>query len=115
MIARARSGPERRARAGKLPSGSMGAMRRGATGLLVLLATLAVAGAADARKLEYGVVPQNGALPSEADLDLMPNAGITGLRTMLPWGEVEKSPGVYDWRVTDSIIRELTDRGITPL
>ena len=82
---------------------------------LVILATLAATAEAPAAKLTFGVVPQDGALPSSSDLDLMPQAGITTMRTMLPWGVIESTPGEYDWTDADTVIRETTKRGIQPL
>lgn len=62
----------------------------------------------------FGIVPQDGALPIASDLDLMPPAGIGGLRTMISWAAVERNRGTYDWSQTDGLIRETTIRGITP-
>jgi hypothetical protein len=78
-----------------------------AIGLLVLVP---LAGA----KIQYGVVPQDGALPSANDLDKMAAGGIDSLRVMMPWGIVEQSPGKYDWSQTDAMFRELIEHGITP-
>ena len=82
---------------------------------LVILATLTATAEAPGAKLSFGVVPQDGALPSSSDLDLMPQAGITTMRTMLPWGSIESTPGKYDWTDADTVIRETTKRGIQPL
>ncbi len=81
---------------------------------LALVATLALAGHAEAKPV-FGIVPQDGALPTAADLDMMPTGGIGGMRTMLPWASVEQSPGNYEWGGFDAIIRETTSRGIAPL
>ena len=81
---------------------------------LALVATLALAGHAEAKPV-FGIVPQDGALPTAADLDMMPTGGIGGMRAMLPWAAVEQSPGNYDWGSFDAIIRETTSRGIAPL
>jgi hypothetical protein len=74
----------------------------------------ALAPAGHAAKLEYGIVPQDGALPGTGDLDMMPGAGITGMRIMIPWGVVEPDQGTYDWSQIDPVIRELIGRGIKP-
>jgi hypothetical protein len=83
--------------------------------LAVALLASAAAAAAEAKQPVFGIVPQDGALPSVSDLDLMPTGGIGGLRTMLPWGLVESRPGTYDWGQADAVIRETTNRGIQPL
>jgi hypothetical protein len=90
-------------------------LRSGFAVLAVALIASAAAETATAKQPVFGIVPQDGALPTVSDLDLMPSAGIGGLRTMLPWGLVESSPGAYDWGQTDAIIRETTNRGIQPL
>ncbi len=82
--------------------------------ILVAAALLALATPAGASKLQYGIVPQDGALPSTADLDMMPSGGIDSLRLMIPWGVVESTQGTYDWSSVDEMIRQLIQRGITP-
>ena len=82
---------------------------------LTVVAMLALTARADAAKPVFGIVPQDGALPDASDLNMMPAGGIGGMRTMLPWGSVEQSPGEYDWGGTDAIIHETTSRGIAPL
>jgi len=80
------------------------------------LATLAiVAAGASAAQPTYGVVPQDGAVPSEADLLMMPEAGISSIRLLLHWGSVEPVPGSYNWRNIDAMVRETTKREIQPL
>jgi hypothetical protein len=77
------------------------------------IALLALAPGAEA-KIQYGVVPQDGALPSSNDLDKMAAGGIDSLRVMMPWGIVEQSPGKYDWSQTDAMFRALVEHGIAP-
>ena len=79
------------------------------------LSALVLAAPASARIPVYGVVPQDGALPDLADLDLMPAGGIDGIRMMAHWASVEKAPGEYDWSIIDGLVRQTTSRGITPL
>ncbi len=78
-------------------------------------AALGLSGTASAAEPVFGIVPQDGGLPELSDLELMPQAGIGGMRTMLAWGVVEGTPGEYDWSQPDAIIRETTNRGIQPL
>ena len=80
---------------------------------LAIAAVLALAAPAPAKPV-FGIVPQDGALPVASDLDMMPPAGIGGLRTMISWGAVERERGTYDWSQTDGLIRETTIRGIQP-
>lgn len=93
--------------------------RRALTALLALgaaLAALAIStSAATAAKPVYGVVPQDGGVPGEADLRLMPEAGISSMRLLLHWGSVEPVPGTYNWGNIDAMVRETTNRGIQPL
>jgi hypothetical protein len=99
------------------PGGSARPLGRGlaviATAGLVLLTALSLAAPAGAKQV-FGIVPQDGALPSGEDLDLMPSGGISAMRMMLPWDQVEKTPGEYDWTQIDAVIRETTKRGIQP-
>ncbi len=89
---------------------------RGATLLAATLAAAVAIGAGTAgAKPLYGVVPQDGALPTAADLELMPKAGIGGVRLMASWATVEQVEGLYDWDVLDAMVRESTNRGIAPL
>ncbi len=78
------------------------------------IVAVALAPTARASKLEYGIVPQDGALPTASDLDMMPGGGIEGLRMMIPWGVVEPTQGEYDWSQVDPVIREITKREIKP-
>jgi hypothetical protein len=99
-----------------LPSPTLTPRRRTAIVVVgfAIVAALAIAVPATAKPV-FGIVPQDGALPTGDDLDLMPNAGIGGLRTMMPWGQVEATRGEYDWSQTDAVVRETTKRGIAPL
>ena len=92
----------------------MGYAYRGiGAGALAIVVVLALAAPAAAKPV-FGIVPQDGALPVASDLDLMPPAGIGGLRTMISWAAVERERGTYDWSQTDGLIRETTIRGIQP-
>ena len=67
-----------------------------------------------AAKPVFGVVPRPSA-PTAEDLDLMPEAGISGIRLIAPWTSIESDRGSYDWRGLDAVVRETTGRGIQPL
>jgi hypothetical protein len=84
--------------------------------LVTLLAGLALALSATSAQADpiYGVVPQDGALPAQDDLQLMPSGGITSIRTILPWSVVERTEGTYDWSGIDEIVRQTTANGIQP-
>ena len=77
------------------------------------LLTLVFASHAQAAKVVYGVVPQDGALPTQDDLKLMPQGGISSIRTILSWATVENTQGTYDWSGTDEIVRQTSSNGIT--
>jgi hypothetical protein len=81
--------------------------------LAALLVTLAFATSARA-DVVYGVVPQDGALPTQDDLKLMPQGGISSIRTILSWSTVEATQGQYDWSGTDEIVRQETENGLAP-
>ncbi len=81
---------------------------------LAVVALLAPATPAAAKRPVFGIVPQDGALPPSADLDLMPGGGVGGLRTMLSWATVERHRGSYNWTEPDELVRETTNRGIQP-
>ncbi len=86
-----------------------------AVALVAVLLVCAVAPAAKAdSNVVYGVVPMDGALPTQDDLKLMPTGGITSLRTLFPWISVEGTPGSYDWSGIDEVVRQLTSNGIAP-
>jgi polysaccharide biosynthesis protein PslG len=63
----------------------------------------------------WGVVPQDGALPSPEDLQLMADGGVESIRLMATWGTVEPARGARDWETLDTLVRETTSRGIQPL
>jgi hypothetical protein len=90
--------------------------RRRLAALAATTLTLAL-GVADANagRMIYGVVPQDGAVPVASDLDMMPGAGIDGIRLMAHWGTAETTPGTYDWSTLDAMVRETTNRGIKPM
>ncbi len=93
--------------------GSAMPIRLGLAIAAAVLLVAALASEASAKPL-FGVVPQDGALPESRDLDRMPKAGIGGIRLLAHWPTIEKLPGVYDWSVLDTIVRETTARGIQP-
>src|SRR5919106_3960748 len=95
--------------------------RRPRSGALALCAAVACAGAtliaptAASADPVYGVVPQDGALPSRGDLHLMRAGGVESMRLMAHWGTVEPAPGARNWGTLDALVRETTERGIQPL
>jgi hypothetical protein len=89
---------------------------RWGTAIAVRAATILIApAAANAAGPLYGVVPQDGALPSRDDLNVMREGGVDGIRLMAHWGTVEPSPGERDWRTLEALVRETTERGIQHL
>ena len=64
--------------------------------LAALLSLLLLVPSARAADVVYGVVPQDGALPTQDDLKMMPDGGISSMRITLPWGLVEATEGTYD-------------------
>src|SRR5688572_27405278 len=97
------------------------ARRRTARGGLIaatigLACAIALASAATVRAEEptYGVVPQDGAVPSRAEVEEMVAGGVTSIRLLLHWPSVEPEPGEYDWGVIDAIVRETTNYGARP-
>jgi hypothetical protein len=81
--------------------------------LAALLVALVCAASARAGVV-YGVVPQDGALPTQDDLKLMPQGGISSIRTILSWSTVEAFRGTYDWSGADEIVRQETENGLAP-
>ena len=75
---------------------------------------LALTASARAGQLSYGVVPQDGAVPSGGELDLMASGGVERIRLVLHWASVEQKRGRYDWSGTDAVVRETTNHGIEP-
>lgn len=90
-------------------------LRRGATLLAATITALATMVGVVAAKPTYGVVPQDGALPSSSDLELMPRAGIKSVRLIASWAAAESEPGAYNWGAMDAMVRKSTARGIRPL
>jgi hypothetical protein len=86
-------------------------------GVILLAATvtaLIITAGTAAAQPTYGVVPQDGALPTGSDLERMPKAGIERVRLMASWATTEASPGRYEWTTIDRMVRESTERGIEP-
>lgn len=50
-----------------------------------------------------------------AQLEQIHAAGFRLVRTDLLWAEIEKEPGVYDWRLADELIRGLREIQLVPL
>jgi hypothetical protein len=60
--------------------------------------------------------PGDGALlATDRDLDMIQMAGFRKVRMDLLWGEVEKQPGIFDFRRYDWAIQGLLKRGIQPM
>jgi hypothetical protein len=85
-----------------------------ALGVFVALVMVFAPAASAKADVVYGVVPQDGALPTQDDLKLMPSGGIDSVRTILPWAVVERTEGSYDWSGIDEIVRQMTAAGIAP-
>jgi polysaccharide biosynthesis protein PslG len=90
---------------------------RGLTAAVALLvASLAIgAGAAQAKGPVFGVVPQDGALPSAGDLGLMRSGGASSIRLLLDWATIEGTQGSYNWGATDVVVRRATKHDVEPL
>jgi hypothetical protein len=69
---------------------------------------------ASAGTVTYGVVPQDGAVPSREDVELMASGGIDQIRLILHWPTVESTPGHYDWSSVDAMVRETSNYGVEP-
>ena len=81
-----------------------------AAGALVL----ALPGAA-AAKTTFGVVPQDGALPSGDELKQMSRGGVKSIRLMGHWPTAQPTKKKqYDWGTLDGIVREATRHGVKP-
>ena len=82
-----------------------------ATAVAILLA---VAGSASA-KTEFGVVPQDGALPSNDELKTMERGGADSIRLMAYWPSTQPTKKrKYNWTTLDGIVREATREGVKP-
>lgn len=90
--------------------------RCAAATLSAAIAALTLASAsATAAAPTYGVVPQDGALPSAEDIALMPPGGVETMRLMAHWPDIEPNEGAfYDWSGLDWMVRETTNRGVQP-
>ena len=111
------NGPLRRAVLGRRPNRprprvlALGLAIAACAGALLLAPAMASA----APDPVYGLVTQDGELPSAEDLELMHAGGVESMRLMAHWGTVEPSPGGRDWSSIDTLVRETTARGIQPL
>ena len=75
---------------------------------------MAVAGPA-AAKTAFGVVPQDGALPSGSELKTMSKGGVKTVRLMAHWPSAQPTrKGRYNWTTLDGIVRESVKRGVKP-
>ncbi len=75
---------------------------------------LAFAGPASA-KTQFGVVPQDGALPPGDELQMMSKGGVKTVRLMAHWPtsqQTKKQP--YYWGTLDGMVREAVRRGVKP-
>jgi hypothetical protein len=81
-----------------------------ATGLMVI----AFAATARATVPDYGVSPQNGAVPSRAEIEEMAAGGVKQIRLLLHWGTVESTRGTYNWSGIDATVRETANYGVKP-
>ena len=78
----------------------------------LLICAFAATARADASA--YGVVPQDGAVPSRAEVEEMGAGGVTEMRLILFWPSVEEQPGQYNWKNVDAMVRETTNYGVQP-
>jgi hypothetical protein len=60
-------------------------------------------------------VSKRGNCLSDRDLQRMSGAHLSAVRWGFRWSEVEKTKGVYNWRITDETIGALANRGIKVL
>ena len=62
-------------------------------GVVVVAILGAFAATARAATPDYGVSPQNGAVPSRAEVEEMAAGGVKQIRLLLHWGTVEATKG----------------------
>jgi hypothetical protein len=75
---------------------------------------LVLAGSASART-SFGVVPQDGALPSATDLETMRKGGVKTIRLMAYWPSAQPTEQRrYDWTTMDGLVRESVRHGLKP-
>jgi hypothetical protein len=79
-----------------------------------LACLFAIGTTAQAASPHYGVVPQDGAVPSRAEVEEMAAGGVKDMRLILHWATVERVQGVYDWSSVDAMVRETTNYGVQP-
>ncbi len=82
-------------------------------GVLTGAIVLAFAATAQAAP-SYGVVPQDGAVPSRAEVEEMAAGGVKDMRMILHWPTVESTQGTYNWSSVDAMVRETTNYGVQP-
>lgn len=88
--------------------------RRSAIGVAAAAILLAMAGPAPARTV-FGVVPQDGGLPSGGELKQMSRGGVKSIRLMAHWPSVQPTKKrKYQWGTLDGIVREATKRDVKP-
>jgi hypothetical protein len=75
---------------------------------------VAFAATARAATPDYGVSPQNGAVPSRAEIEEMAAGGVKQIRLLLHWGTVESTKGTYNWSGVDATVRETANYGVKP-
>ena len=81
--------------------------------IVAVLALIAVPATAAARPV-YGVVPQDGGLPTGKDLKRMAEGGVTSIRLVMHWPSIEPEPGQYRWASTDGVMRQAVRHRIQP-
>ncbi len=91
-----------------------GPRRHAAIAVATAAIFLAIGGSASAKTL-FGVVPQDGALPSGDELRLMNHGGAKLIRTMAHWPTAQPTKKRhYNWTTLDGIVRETTRHGVKP-
>jgi hypothetical protein len=92
-------------------------MKRRRTSLALAIAVgivLAVAASASARTT-FGVVPQDGGLPSGDDLKTMSHGGVKSIRLMAHWPTAQPTKKKnYNWTTLDGIVRESVRHDVKP-
>ena len=89
-------------------------MRVWMQGAMTVAMFVAVGATAHAATPSYGVVPQDGAVPSNAEVQEMAAGGVEDMRLILHWPTVEPTPGTYNWSSIDAMVRETTNYGVQP-
>jgi hypothetical protein len=89
-------------------------MRRCAIAVGAVAILLALAGPVSAKTV-FGVVPQDGGLPSGDDLKVMSHGGVRSIRLMAHWPTAQPTKKKnYDWGTLDGLVREATRHDVKP-